>query len=45
MNSFRHLVKWDVYTGRFETTERVELRVWVSDYLQESHFHDGQEAP
>jgi len=33
---------WDEYTGRFEATQRVELRARVSGYLQEVLFRDGQ---
>ncbi|MEM9736696.1 MAG: efflux RND transporter periplasmic adaptor subunit, partial [Pseudomonadota bacterium] len=35
------IVDWDEYTGRFEATERVELRARVSGYLQQTLFEDG----
>lgn len=33
---------WDEFTGRFEATQRVELRARVSGYLQEILFKDGE---
>ena len=36
------VTEWDEYTGRFEATQRVELRARVSGYLQEVLFRDGQ---
>jgi RND family efflux transporter MFP subunit len=38
----RDLVEWDEFTGRFEATERVEIRARVSGYLDSVHFEDGQ---
>jgi RND family efflux transporter MFP subunit len=35
------IIEWDEYTGRFEATERVELRSRVSGYLHVIHFNDG----
>lgn len=35
------IVDYDVYTGRFEAEERVEIRARVSGYLDEIHFEDG----
>lgn len=36
------VTEWDVYTGRFEAVERVDLRARVSGYLDSVHFKDGQ---
>lgn len=36
------ITEWDEYTGRFEASQRVEIRSRVSGYLQEIHFKDGQ---
>ncbi len=33
---------WDEFTGRFEATQRVELRARVSGYLEEILFKDGE---
>ena len=33
---------WDDYVGRFEATERVEIRPRVSGYLQRVHFEPGR---
>lgn len=38
----KEVVEWDEFTGRFEATERVELRARVSGYLDKVHFRDGQ---
>lgn len=38
----KEIVEWDIYTGRFEATERVDLRARVSGYLQQVHFEDGE---
>jgi RND family efflux transporter MFP subunit len=37
----REVVEWDVYTGRLEAVESVEVRSRVSGYLQSVHFTDG----
>jgi len=38
----RDVVEYDVYTGRFEAVERVEIRSQVSGYLEKVGFEDGQ---
>lgn len=38
----RKVTEHDVYTGRFEAVERVELRAQVSGYLTEVGFEDGE---
>lgn len=38
----KKVTEWDEYTGRFETTKRVEVRARVSGYLESVHFQDGQ---
>lgn len=35
------VIDYDIYTGRFEAAERVELRARVSGYLDEQRFTDG----
>ena len=35
------LTEWDDYTGRFEATDRVEVRARVNGYLDSIHFRDG----
>jgi RND family efflux transporter MFP subunit len=35
------LTEWDEYTGRFEATDRVEVRARVDGYLDSIHFRDG----
>ena len=35
------LTEWDEYTGRFEATDRVEIRARVDGYLDSIHFRDG----
>ena len=35
------LTEWDEYTGRFEATDRVEVRARVNGYLDSIHFRDG----
>jgi RND family efflux transporter MFP subunit len=35
------LTQWDEYTGRFEATDRVEVRARVDGYLDSIHFRDG----
>lgn len=38
----KSVVEWDEYTGRFEATERVEIRARVPGYLSEIRFRDGE---
>ncbi|WP_430905790.1 efflux RND transporter periplasmic adaptor subunit [Maribacter sp. 2-571] len=38
----KKIIQWDEYTGRFEATQRVEVRARVSGYVQKVHFKDGQ---
>jgi RND family efflux transporter MFP subunit len=38
----REVVEYDVYTGRFEAADRVEIRSQVSGYLDKVGFEDGQ---
>ncbi|YCM44614.1 efflux RND transporter periplasmic adaptor subunit [Verrucomicrobiaceae bacterium 227] len=35
------IIIWDEYTGRFESTERVEVRARISGMLEKVHFTDG----
>lgn len=35
------VVDYDIYTGRFEAVDRVELRARVAGYLDSVGFHDG----
>ena len=35
------IVEWDEYTGRFEASERVEIRARVSGFLDSVHFREG----
>src|ERR1700731_4339917 len=37
----RPIAVWDEYTGRFEATQRVEIRPRVSGYIDQIHFVDG----
>ena len=37
----REIVDWDVFTGRFDAVDTVEVRSRVSGYLQSVHFQDG----
>jgi RND family efflux transporter MFP subunit len=39
------VVEYDVYTGRFEAAERVEIRSRVSGYLDKVGFEDGEFVP
>ncbi|HSF95210.1 MAG TPA: efflux RND transporter periplasmic adaptor subunit [Thermohalobaculum sp.] len=39
------VVEYDVYTGRFEAAERVEIRSRVSGYLDKVGFNDGEIVP
>jgi multidrug efflux system membrane fusion protein len=38
----REITDWDEFTGRFVSTERIELRARVSGYLDSVGFADGQ---
>jgi RND family efflux transporter MFP subunit len=38
----RPIVEFDVYTGRFEAVDRVEIRSQVSGYLERVGFADGE---
>src|SRR6476469_1440545 len=38
----KEVTDWDEFTGRFVSTERVELRARVSGYLDSISFADGQ---
>jgi membrane fusion protein, multidrug efflux system len=35
------VAQWDEFTGRFEATERVEVRPRVSGYIEQVNFRDG----
>ncbi len=35
------LSEWDEYSGRFEATDRVDVRARVNGYLDSIHFRDG----
>jgi RND family efflux transporter MFP subunit len=35
------VAQWDEFTGRFEATQRVEVRPRVSGYIDQVHFRDG----
>ena len=37
----KNIIETDVFTGRFEAKEDVEIRARVAGYLQEAHFTDG----
>jgi len=37
----KDIVDWDVFTGRFEATNYVEVRARVNGYLDAVHFQDG----
>lgn len=41
----RQIVEYDVYTGRFEAVERVDIRSRVSGYLEKVGFEDGDIVP
>jgi RND family efflux transporter MFP subunit len=41
----RPVVEYDVYTGRFEAVDRVEIRSRVSGYLEKVGFEDGEIVP
>lgn len=36
------VVDWDEFTGRFEASQRVDVRARAGGYLQQVHFRDGQ---
>ncbi len=36
------ITEWDEFTGRFEATNRVEVRARVSGYIDKVNFRDGQ---
>lgn len=38
----RDVLEWDEYVGRFEASQRVDIRAQVSGYLKEIKFTDGQ---
>ncbi len=39
---FEKITEWDEYTGRFEASNRVEVRARVSGYVENVSFKDGQ---
>ncbi|GMN06133.1 efflux RND transporter periplasmic adaptor subunit [Croceitalea sp. MTPC5] len=39
---FEKITEWDEYTGRFEASNRVEVRARVSGYIENVSFKDGQ---
>ncbi len=39
---FEKITEWDEYTGRFEASNRVEVRARVSGYIDKVSFKDGQ---
>ncbi|MEM6685952.1 MAG: efflux RND transporter periplasmic adaptor subunit [Bacteroidota bacterium] len=39
---FDNITEWDEYTGRFEASNRVEVRARVSGYIESVSFKDGQ---
>ena len=39
---FEKITEWDEYTGRFEASNRVEVRARVSGFLERVNFIDGQ---
>ncbi|MFT6077553.1 MAG: RND family efflux transporter MFP subunit [Rickettsiales bacterium] len=40
----RMVEQWQEFTGRFQASQRVEIRARVSGYLEEIKFKDGQEV-
>ncbi|MEO1050165.1 MAG: efflux RND transporter periplasmic adaptor subunit [Bacteroidota bacterium] len=40
----QNIVEWDEYTGRFEASNRVEVRARVSGYIESVHFDAGQDV-
>ncbi len=39
---FKKITEWDEYTGRFEASNRVEVRARVSGFLEKVNFTDGE---
>ncbi len=39
---YEEITEWDEYTGRFEASNRVEVRARVSGFLEKVNFSDGQ---
>ncbi len=39
---YEKITEWDEYTGRFEASNRVEVRARVSGFLESVNFTDGQ---
>lgn len=39
---YEKITEWDEYTGRFEASDRVEVRARVSGFLESVNFVDGQ---
>lgn len=39
---FEKITEWDEYTGRFEASNRVDVRARVSGFLESVNFEDGQ---
>ncbi|MGD1842164.1 MAG: efflux RND transporter periplasmic adaptor subunit [Thermonemataceae bacterium] len=40
----KKVTEWDEFTGRFEATNRVEVRARVSGYITSVNFKDGQQV-
>lgn len=40
--NFEKITEWDEYTGRFEASNRVEVRARVSGFVESVSFQDGQ---
>lgn len=38
----QNVVDWDEFVGRFEASQRVDVRARAGGYLQQVHFRDGQ---
>ena len=38
----KNITEWDEYIGRFQATDRVEVRARVSGYIDQVNFEDGQ---
>jgi RND family efflux transporter MFP subunit len=38
----QNVVDWDEFTGRFEASQRVDVRARAGGYLQQAYFRDGQ---
>jgi len=41
---YHNITEWDEYTGRFEASNRVEVRARVSGFLESVNFTDGQQV-